>query len=80
MPFTSVGAELKRFAAGRLHSGSPSGKVVTNRKQAIAIALSEQRKAKGQPEHLKMAAHHALGLAHHLTKLRKLGALKENGD
>ena len=80
MPFTSVGAELKRFQQGALHSGSSKGPVVRSRAQAIAIALSEQRKAKGEPEHLKMAAHHALGLAHHLTKLRKLGVLKDNGD
>lgn len=35
---------LHEFKAGQLHSGSKSGPVVTNRKQAIAIGLSEQRK------------------------------------
>lgn len=30
--------------AGKLHSGSKQGPVVKNRKQAIAIALSEARK------------------------------------
>jgi hypothetical protein len=40
-----VHTELKKFAEGTLHSGSKSGPVVTNRKQAIAIALSEARKA-----------------------------------
>jgi hypothetical protein len=36
---------MREFKAGRLHSGSSRGKVVRNRKQAIAIALSEQRRA-----------------------------------
>ena len=36
------------FKAGQLHSGAKNGPVVTNRKQAIAIALSQQRKAAGQ--------------------------------
>lgn len=34
---------LREFKAGKLHSGSSRGKVVTNRKQAVAIGLSEQR-------------------------------------
>lgn len=34
---------MGEFKHGQLHSGSPTGKVVTNRKQAIAIALSEQK-------------------------------------
>jgi hypothetical protein len=37
-----VMGEAKR---GKLHSSSPTGPIVTNRKQAIAIALSEARKA-----------------------------------
>ena len=49
MPFTSVGDEMRRFKQGGLHSGSNAGPVVTNPKQAIAIALSEQRKAGGAP-------------------------------
>lgn len=36
---------LDEWKAGTLHSGSKSGPVVTNQKQAIAIALSEQRRA-----------------------------------
>jgi hypothetical protein len=36
-----VKQEMDKFAAGDLHSGSKSGPVVTNRKQAIAISLSE---------------------------------------
>lgn len=35
---------MKEFKHGKLHSGSKKGPEVTNRKQAIAIALSEARK------------------------------------
>jgi hypothetical protein len=42
MPYTEV---MHKFKHGQLHSGSKSGKKVTNRKQAIAIMLSEKRKA-----------------------------------
>ena len=40
--------EMKKFKQGQLHSGSPRGPVVKNRKQAIAIGLSEARKGKGK--------------------------------
>ena len=36
---------MKEFKSGKLHTGSKKGPVVKSRKQAIAIALSEQRKA-----------------------------------
>jgi hypothetical protein len=36
---------MEEFKKGELHSGSKKGPKVTNPKQAIAIALSEQRKA-----------------------------------
>ena len=36
-----VNKVMKEFGAGKLHSGSKTGKVVTSRKQGIAIALSE---------------------------------------
>ena len=36
-----VKAEMEKFKAGTLHSGSPKGPVVKNPKQAIAISLSE---------------------------------------
>jgi len=40
-----VGKVMGEFKAGDLHSGSKSGPVVKNRQQAIAIGLSEGRKA-----------------------------------
>ena len=40
-----VGKVMHEFKAGSLHSGSHHGAIVTNPKQAIAIALSEGRKA-----------------------------------
>lgn len=36
-----VRQEMHRFKEGKLHSGSPKGKIVTDRKQAIAISLNE---------------------------------------
>lgn len=36
---------MKEFAEGELHSGSKHGPEVKSRKQAIAIAMSEKRKA-----------------------------------
>ncbi len=35
---------MKEYKEGKLHSGSKSGPQVKNRKQAVAIALSEARK------------------------------------
>lgn len=40
-----VGKVMHEFKAGELHSGSKEGPKVTSRKQAIAIGLSEARKA-----------------------------------
>lgn len=40
-----VGKVMSEFGAGKLHSGSKKGPEVTNKKQAVAIALSEARKA-----------------------------------
>lgn len=37
---------MKEYKEGELHSGSKKGPVVTNRKQAIAIALSEAGQSK----------------------------------
>lgn len=36
---------MKEFKEGKLHSGSKKGPKVKNKKQAIAIALSEGRRA-----------------------------------
>lgn len=36
---------MEEYKMGKLHSGSKKGPKVTNPKQAIAIGLSEQRKA-----------------------------------
>ena len=36
---------MHEWGKGQLHSGSPRGPKVTSQKQAVAIALSEQRKA-----------------------------------
>jgi hypothetical protein len=35
---------MHEYKAGKLHSGSKKGPKVKNRKQAVAIALSEARK------------------------------------
>lgn len=43
---TKVKKVMHEFKERKLHSGSKKGPVVTNPKQAIAIALSEARKAK----------------------------------
>lgn len=37
---------MKEFKAGKLHSGSKKGPKVTSKKQAIAIAISEQARKK----------------------------------
>ncbi len=42
-----IKATMKEFGKGQLHSGSKTGPVVKNQKQAVAIGLSEERKAKG---------------------------------
>ena len=39
---------LSEFKRGTLRSGSQSGPKVTSRKQAVAIALSEAKKARGK--------------------------------
>lgn len=41
-----VAKVMGEYNEGELHSGSKKGPVVTNRKQAMAIAMSEALKAK----------------------------------
>lgn len=45
-----MGKVMHEYKAGTLHSGSKSGPMVTSRKQAIAIAMSEANKAKKKPK------------------------------
>jgi hypothetical protein len=45
----SVKGVMDEWKAGALHSGSKHGPVVKNQKQAVAIALSEQRQQKRGP-------------------------------
>jgi hypothetical protein len=45
-----VGKVMKEYKAGELHSGSKSGPAVTNRKQAVAIAMSESGMTKKKPK------------------------------
>jgi hypothetical protein len=40
-----VGKVMREYKAGKLHSGSKKGPLVKNQKQAVAIALSEARRA-----------------------------------
>jgi hypothetical protein len=43
-----IAGVMHEFKHGQLHSGSKSGPTVTSRKQAIAIAMSEQRQMKSK--------------------------------
>jgi hypothetical protein len=43
-----VKQEMEKFKAGTLHSGSARGPLVKDRKQAIAISLSEAGLAKNR--------------------------------
>ncbi len=45
MTKNKVSKVMKEFKSGKLHSGSKNGPKVTNKKQALAIAISESRKA-----------------------------------
>lgn len=45
MPKGKIEKVMEEYKEGSLRSGSKNGPQVTNRKQAIAIALSEARKA-----------------------------------
>ena len=46
MPMNKVQKVMGEYKRGTLHSGSKKGPKVKSRKQAVAIALSEQRRVK----------------------------------
>lgn len=46
MPKNKVQKVMGEFKRGTLHSGSKKGPKVKSRKQAVAIALSEQRRTR----------------------------------
>lgn len=46
-----VKQEMHKFKAGKLHSGSSKGPIVTNPRQAIAISLSEAGLSRKKREH-----------------------------
>lgn len=54
MPYDEV---MHKYKHGALHSGSKSGPLVKNRKQAIAIMLSEKRKAGEGKSEYKSKSH-----------------------
>ncbi len=59
MPYTEV---MHKWKGKKLHSGSKDGPPVTDQKQAVAIMLSEKRKAEGgkseyQPDSMKALKH-----------------------
>lgn len=71
---------MAEWGKGRLHSGSKTGPVVKDQKQAVAIAFSEDRKLKGdssaQHPHRNLGAflYQPKKLKTHLSALRKRGA------
>ena len=60
MPWNEV---MSKWKSGDLHSGSKSGPDVKGQKQAVAIMLSEKRKAQGGKKEYqsKDGLHKALG-------------------
>ena len=54
MPFDQV---MHKFGKGKLHSGSKTGPEVKSQKQAVAIMLSEKRKAEGGDKEYQPSLH-----------------------
>lgn len=48
MPWNKV---MNKWGKSQLHSGSKNGPLVKNQKQAVAIMLSEKKKAATNPEY-----------------------------
>ena len=53
-----IGKEMHKFKIGKLHSGSKKGPIVTNPKQAIAIALSAAREKELEEAAKKPSPYH----------------------
>lgn len=53
---------MREFAEGTLHSGSPTGPVVRNPKQAQAIAISEKKKRAEATPGLMATRNHLRGI------------------
>lgn len=66
-----VGKVMHEYGQGELHSGSKRGPVVNSRKQAVAIALSEARKATDSAKS-RVLKHRMIGSAKNLESLRKV--------
>lgn len=61
MPFDKV---FEKYKSGKLHSGSQSGPPVTSRRQAVAIYLSEKKKAEqGNKEYQSSTDEHPMRAA-----------------
>ncbi len=59
MPFTQV---MHKFKHGKLHSGSKEGPKVKDRKQALAIMMSEKKKAdEGDEEYMDDSEKSSIG-------------------
>ncbi len=72
MPFNRV---MPKWKAGTLHSGGPGGPVVKDQKQAVAIMLSEKRKAaEGKTEYQPKSAAHA-----HVRRLARPSSFADGG-
>ena len=76
MPYDEVMDKQKK---GQLHSGSPSGPIVKNHDQAVAIMLNEKRKAmQGKKEYQSKkpgtaAPAHGGGMGERMARLARGG-------
>jgi len=61
---------MEEFKEGALHSGSSDGPVVKNRKQAIAIGLSEQRQLAKKKKPSKLDQMVGAAIAKHRSDLK----------